>query len=63
MVTPINEAYYLEQAAACAAEAAAATLPNARERALRAEENWLRLAGQQLRVDRRRDEHPHWARS
>lgn len=42
---------YREQAARCAADAAAATLPNVRERALRAETVWLAMAERQERVD------------
>jgi hypothetical protein len=36
--------FYLAQAALCAKAAAAATLPNQRERALRAQEAWQALA-------------------
>ena len=45
---------YRDLAAKCHADAQAATLPNVRERSLRAEAAWLDMAERQERTDRAR---------
>ena len=54
----VTREFYQACADECAAEAAAATLPNVRERALRSEASWRGLANQarKVMVDRQKSE-------
>jgi hypothetical protein len=46
-----NSRYFMDQADACARDAAAATLDNVRERCLRSEKSWRAMADRQLRAE------------
>ena len=50
----VTREFYQACADECAAEAAAATLPNVRERALRSEAAWRAMAARQDRIARSR---------
>jgi len=51
----VTREFYQACADECAAEAAAATLPNVRERALRSEAAWRAMAARQDRIARSRE--------